>query len=202
MMLKESCRSLKNNSAMGNLNSFYSEKELKLLNFKSLGENLKISKRACFYIPENISIGSNVRIDDFCIFSGHIKIGSYVHISAYVALYGRFEIEIEDFSGLSPKCTVFSASDDFSGDYLIGPTIDEKYTHIHTGKVHIKKYSQVGAGSIILPSVTIGEGVAVGAMSLINKNLDDWNIYAGIPAKKIKERRKNLLKFVDIINKV
>jgi len=186
---------------MAHINSFYSEQELESLNFKSIGKNLKISRKACFYSPENISIGNDVRIDDFCMLSGDIKIGSFVHISAYVAMYGRFGIEVEDFSGLSPKCTVFSASDDFSGEFLIGPTIDEKYTHVHTGKVIIQKYSQIGAGSIILPSVIVGEGVAVGAMSLITKNLDNWSIYAGIPAKKIKERKKGLLKYVDLINK-
>ena len=96
-------------------NSFYSTQELFTLGFKAIGQNVLISRFARFYGIGNIEIGNNVRIDDFCILSGNIKLGSNIHISAYTALYGRFGIEMEDYSGLSPRCTVFSATDDFSG---------------------------------------------------------------------------------------
>ncbi len=74
--------------------------------------------------------------------------------------------------------------------------VDSKYTGVFGGKVLINRYSQIGAGSIILPDVIIGEGTAVGAMSLINKSLECWCIYAGVPAKKIKNRNKGLLNFL------
>ena len=104
-------------------------------------------------------------------------------------------LEMENFTGLSPRCTIFSASDDFSGEYLISPMVNEKYTNVTGGKVIIKKYSQLGSNCVVLPNVTIEEGVAVGAMSLINKSLSSWKIYAGIPAKCIKDRSKKLLEF-------
>lgn len=175
-------------------NSFYSHEELKDLGLKNFGDNVLISRYAQFYSPELIEIGHDVRIDDFCILSGDIKLGNYIHISAYSALYGKFGIEMEDYTGLSPRCTVFSASDDFSGEFLIGPMIDKKYTNVTGGKVLIKKYSQLGCSCVVLPSVTINEGVAVGAMSLITKDLEQWKIYAGCPARFIKERSKGLLK--------
>jgi acetyltransferase-like isoleucine patch superfamily enzyme len=173
------------------LNSFYSKSQLKQIGFESIGENVLISCFARFYMPENISIGNNVRIDDFCLLSGNIEIGSNVHISAYCALYGKFGIEIQDYSGISPRCTIFSASDDFSGDYFIGPMVNCKLTNITGGKVIIKKYSQIGANCLIMPNVIIHEGVAVGAMSLVLNELDSWSIYTGIPAKLMKERSKN-----------
>ena len=61
--------------------------ELKDMGFKSIGADLSISKKASFYGVENISIGSHVRIDDFCILSGKISIGDYIHIAAYSALF-------------------------------------------------------------------------------------------------------------------
>lgn len=176
--------------------SFYSIEELHSIGFKSLGEKVFISRLAQFYSPENIEIGNHVRIDDFCILSGNIKLGNYIHISAYCALYGKFGIELEDYSGLSPRCTIFSASDDFSGDFLIGPLVDHKFTDVTGGKIFIKRYSQLGSNCIILPAVTIEEGVAVGAMSLITKNLEAWKIYKGIPAKYCKERSRKLLNFI------
>lgn len=176
--------------------SFFTQDELVAIGFKKFGKNVFISKKASLYNPENMTVGNNVRIDDFCIISGKVAIGSYVHISAYTALYGRFGITIEDYSGLSPRCTVFSAVDDFSGDYLIGPMVEESKTNLLTGTVHIKKYSQIGAGSIIFPGIIIGEGVATGAFSLIKENLNPWAIYAGIPVKKIRDRGKKLLQLL------
>ena len=175
------------------VNSFYSRDELAGLGLKSYGENVLISRFARFYSPVTIEIGSHVRIDDFCILSGTIKLGSHIHISAYCALYGKFGIVMEDYSGLSPRCTVFSATDDFSGDYLIGPMVDESLTNVTGGEVRIGRYSQLGAGCVVMPKVRIGEGVAVGSMSLVLHDLDGWKIFKGIPAIYHKERSKSLL---------
>ena len=48
--------------------SFLTQTQLHNLGFKSLGQNVLISDKASIYSPELISIGSHVRIDDFCIF--------------------------------------------------------------------------------------------------------------------------------------
>jgi len=44
-----------------------------------------------------------------------------------------------------------------------------------------------------MPGVNIGEGCSVGAMSLVNKSIEPWGIYFGVPARRIKERKKNIL---------
>lgn len=159
-----------------------------MLGLKSFGENVLISDKASIYSPHFISIGSNVRIDDFCILSGEITLGNYIHIAAYCALYGKFGIVMDDYTGLSPRCTLFSASDDFSGDYMISPMVPNEYTNVTGGTIHIQQYSQIGTHTVILPNIIVGEGVAVGACSLIKKNLDPWLIYAGCPAKRIRKR--------------
>ena len=92
---------------MSHVNSFLSEEELSSIGFLSYGKNLKISRKTSFYSPETISFGDNVRIDDFCILSGNIKIGSNIHISAYVALYGSQGIFIEDYAGISAKTIIY-----------------------------------------------------------------------------------------------
>lgn len=176
--------------------SYYSTDEINSLSFKSVGNDVLISRFARFYEPQTIEIGNNVRIDDFCILSGDIKLGDNIHISAYSALYGKFGIEMEDYCGISPRCTIFSAIDDFSGEFLIGPLVYTKFTNILKGKVIIKRFSQVGCNSVVFPNVIINEGVAVGALSLVNSSLESWGIYAGIPVKKIKNRSKNLLKYI------
>lgn len=178
------------------MSSFYSEEELRRLGLKSYGKNVKVSRFSRIYSPDKISIGDNVRIDDFCILSGNITLGSNIHISANVALYGSMGIELEDYTGISPMSTVYSAMDDFSGDYLIGPIHPEGTTNVTGGKVTLKKYSQIGTHTVIFPNITIGEGTVVGACSLVNHSLDNWMIYAGTPAKPLKKRSKGLLKYL------
>ena len=176
--------------------SFYTERELKELGLKFIGSNVLISRKTSFYSPEKISIGNNVRIDDFCILSGNIKINNNIHISAYCALYGGGTILMEDYSGLSPRCTLLSATDDFSGEYMVGACVDDKYRNVIKGIISVGRFVQIGAGTMILPNVKIEEGCAVGAMSLVNTNLPEWSICFGIPAKKVKERKQNILTYL------
>jgi acetyltransferase-like isoleucine patch superfamily enzyme len=176
--------------------SFYSSFELKRIGLKKYGENVLISKKASLYNIEEMEFGNNIRIDDFCILSGKIVLHNFIHISAFCALYGKAGIEINDYSGLSPRCTVFSISDDFSGDYLIGPMVPVEMINLKVGKVIIAKHVQLGAGCVVLPGITIDEGTAVGAMSLVNKYLPPWGIYAGIPARLIKPRKQGLLNII------
>lgn len=176
--------------------SFYSQEELKSIKNISFGTNCQIGRNVKFYPAqekEGISIGNNVRIDDFCILCGNISIGSNIHIAPYCTLYGAFGITIMDFCGLSARVTIYSGIDDFSGESAVGPMVSLESRNIKSGRVILKRYNQVGAGSIIFPGVTLHEGCAIGAMSLVKEDLAEWGIYAGIPARLIKERSKNLL---------
>lgn len=173
--------------------SFYSEEELKGIGFKSYGSNLKISRYARFYSPQNISIGDNVRIDDFSILSGKITLGSHIHISAYVALFGALGIEFEDYSGISPRSTIYSAMDDFGGEFLIGPIHSENYTNVTGGKVTVKRYCQIGCNCVVFPNLTINEGAVIGAFSLVKNNIPSWTINVGVPAAVLRQRSKKLL---------
>jgi galactoside O-acetyltransferase len=171
--------------------SFYSDSELKGLGIKLFGENVLISKKASIYGAQNIEIGNNVRIDDFCILSGKIKIGDYVHVAAYSALYGAdVGIELKDYSGISARCTIYAKSDDFVEGYFCNTFIDEDLHKYKEGKVILNQYSQLGAHCLVLPGACLKEGATTGAMSLVSKSLNEWTIYSGVPAKAVKKRKK------------
>lgn len=177
------------------MNTFYSENELQKLGIKSYGKNVLIGRNAILYSPESLEIGHDVRIDDFCILSGKITLGSYIHISHFCGLYGGREgICMEDFSGLSSKVTVYGTSDDYSGESMTNPMIPAKYKPNSIEKqVLIKKHAIIGAGSILLPGVIIDAGSSVGSMSLCITSTEPWSINVGIPAKKIRNRSKEVL---------
>jgi galactoside O-acetyltransferase len=174
--------------------AFLSEVELSNLKFASLGSNVLISSRASIYNAHQITIGDNSRIDDFCLLSGKIEIGRNVHFAAYSNVAGGEEgISFGDFSGLAYGCQVFSQSDDYSGETLTNPTVPAIFKSVTKASVRIANHVIIGTNSIVFPGVTVAEGCSVAAMSLVNKDTQEWGIYAGIPARRIKDRSKNLL---------
>ena len=166
------------------------------MGFLSLGDNVHISDRASFYGLAKISLGNNVRIDDYCTLSageGGINIGNYVHVSVYASLIGAENITLSDFSGLSARVSIYSSSDDYSGSFMTNPTVPSVYTGAKHIGVQLGKHVIVGSGSVILPGVTLEDGVAVGALSLVTKSCKAFGIYAGNPARRIAERKRDLL---------
>lgn len=176
------------------MNSFYEKDELEKLGLKKVGSHVQISRKASIYKADLISIGDYVRIDDFCILSGEIELGSYIHIAAYSALYGSdVGIKIADFANISSKVVIYAVSDDYSGESLTNPMIPDEFKKLQKEKVIIEKHVIIGSGCTVLPGVQLGEGSAFGSMSLIKKNSKPWTINVGIPAREIKKRSKKLL---------
>jgi galactoside O-acetyltransferase len=174
--------------------AFLTEASLATLGFICLGANVKISDKASIYNPELMVIGDNVRIDDFCVISGKVIIGRNVHVAIFCNIGGgELGVTLEDFSGLAYGCHVFSQSDDYSGRTLTNPTVPDKYKHETKAAVLIKRHSIVGTCSVILPGVTLEEGTSIGAMSMVTKSTEPWMVYFGIPAKRLKQRRRDLL---------
>lgn len=184
---------------------FLSRDKIKAMGFQSIGENVLLSDKASYYNCQNISIGNNTRIDDFVVLSagrGGIQIGQHVHIAIGVSLVGAGKIILGDFSGLSSKVSVFSSNDDYSGNFMTGPTLSSTFTNVTDAQVSIGKHVIVGAGTVILPGVTLEEGCAVGALSLITKDCKEFGVYVGTPAKRIKERSRKILEIEQrLINK-
>jgi acetyltransferase-like isoleucine patch superfamily enzyme len=173
---------------------YFSRPELEAMNFKNLGIEVKISRTSRLYIPEYISIGDYSIVDDFCILSGSIEIGRNVHLAhGCRVIGGREGIKMDDFSGLAFGVTVFAQSDDYGGDALTNPTIPMQYRKILRARVELGRHVIVGAGSIVFPGVIMGDGSSIGACSMVTKSTDSWTIYFGVPAKRLKTRKRAML---------
>lgn len=174
--------------------AYYSSEQLHKMGFKYLGKNIKISDKASIYNCDQIEIGDNSRIDDFCILSGKIRIGRYCHITPMCLVAGGLPgIFLDDFSTLAYGVKVFAQSDDYSGKSMTNSLIPKKYKQEIFKSIAIGRHVIVGAGATIFPGVDIAEGCSVGAMTLVNKSTQPWGIYIGNPAKRIKERKQDLL---------
>lgn len=182
---------------------YLTEAELHGAGFRRVGKNVKIHNRASIYCPENISLGDDTRVDDFSVIiaTGEVRLGTHVHIPNFCYLGGTFGITLEDFCTLAPGVMIFSSSDDYHGSKLTNPTLPGRFTGGKQGPVTLMQHVIIGAGSVILPNCTLGEGASVGALSLINESLEPWGVYAGIPAVRLKNRSKNLLALREILLK-
>ncbi|QEO57430.1 MULTISPECIES: acyltransferase [Francisella] len=177
-------------------NGFYNQEELELLGLGSYGTNVLISRKSSIYGASRIHIGDNVRVDDFCVLSagkGGIYIHSFIHIGVYSSLIGEGKITLKDYCNISSKVSVYSSNDDYSGRYMTNPLIPSQYTNVMVGDVIIGKHVIIGTNATILPAVVLNDGACVGAYSLIKDSCEEFAVYCGVPAKKIKSRSKDLL---------
>lgn len=174
--------------------AYISEKALQKMGFAYLGKNVQVSDKASIYNCDEITLNDNCRIDDFCVLSGKISLGQYCHITPYCLIAGgKLGVEIGDFSTLAYRVNVFSQSDDYSGSTMVNSLIPKKFKNEQFTKIIIDKHVIIGTASTIMPGASIAEGCSVGAMSLVNEETKPWGIYVGIPAKRIKERNKDIL---------
>lgn len=175
--------------------AFLTDDQLTQFNFKYLGKGVKISENASIYGASRIEVGDYTRIDDFCVLSAGeqgIFIGKYVHVACYCSLIGKERIELRDFSGISSRVAIYSSSDDYSGNFLTNPTVPVEFTNVHHAPIILGKHVIVGVGACILPGVTIGDGSAIGAFSLVTKSFGESILIGGVPAKPLKARKTNI----------
>ncbi|MBJ6989017.1 acyltransferase [Devosia sp. MC521] len=174
--------------------AYLSEQQVLGLGLKSVGTGVLISDKACIYNPEKISIGNHSRVDDFCVISGLVTIGDYSHITAMCLIAGGIPgVFLDHFCTLAYGVKIFAQSDDYSGETMVNSMVDREFKREIFLPVHAGRQVIMGAGSTVLPGVKLAEGTALGAMSLVNKSTTPWGIYAGVPARRLKDRKKDLL---------
>ena len=184
------------------MSDFYSEFELSNLGLRSYGNNVLVSKDTKIIDFSRLELGDNVRIDPYCIFTfgetGYIKIGSNVHVADKVRIVGAGGVEIMNFANIGIGSTILSCSDDYSGDFMMGPMAPSDSTNLNIKKIILAEYSVVATQSVLFPGSDLGEGSVLGAMSLAHRPLKPWTVYFGIPAVPIKKRSKGMTKFKNV----
>jgi acetyltransferase-like isoleucine patch superfamily enzyme len=142
-----------------------------------------------------ISIGNRVRINSSAT-SNPIGIGD----RTYFQVLKGAKIIIKDDVKMSNCAITSQTSVTICEQVRIGSGVKIYDTDFHainpnerinkgkanTKPIMIKKYSFIGAGTFILKGVTIGEGSVIGAGSVVTKDIPDYEIWAGNPAKFIK----------------
>lgn len=137
-------------------------------------------------IVGNLKLGKNCRIDPYVTITGDVTLGDFVHIGVGVCIFGGGGVRIGDMVSLSPGCKLFSTNEDADSGLLSNPQVDPR--HCATGEIVIGDRSVIGANAVVLQGVTVGNDVQVGALSLVNRDLEAGFIYAGVPVRKLRAK--------------
>ena len=126
------------------------------------------------------------------------KLGLGCHIYPKSVIWAPWNLICEDVVAISddaiiynPSIITLSSHCTISQEaYLCGATHDynNPFFPLISAPIHIGAYSWICARATVLMGITVSEGAVLGISSLATHNLDPWTVYAGIPAKKIKER--------------
>lgn len=168
---------------------------LEILGFARLGEEVLIHSTAVIVDCGKISLGSRVRIDPYVIISnrGGVEFGNNIHIGGHSVLAGHAAIHFDDFVNISHHVGIYTSNEDISGRTLSNPTVPGGVKTARTASISFGRHSGVGAGSLVLPGARFAEGSILGAMSRVGRPLKPWTTYAGIPARRMSERRRDVL---------
>lgn len=154
-----------------------------------IGNNVKIFGDIDLRNRENgqIIIGDNVAIDDNCRFvaanNSIIKIGKGTKIGLCTVFNAGDSISLGHKVLISGFCYLQSSNHKIQKDNYIQ---DQGHTY---GKIEIADDVWLGSHVTILPNIYIGRGAVIGAKSVVSKNIEDYAINVGVPAKQIGERK-------------
>ena len=162
----------------------------------SVGRNVNIHESVIMFNPGQVHVGDNVRIDCMSVISAGpdgVHIGQHVHLAAGVMIFGgSARVTIGAYVGLSARTTVYSATDDFTDGAIAVPTVPQEFRGVRAGPVEFGPHAIIGSGSVILPGVTIGEGAAVGALTLVSRDVPEYDIVVGAPMRRVGERARHM----------
>lgn len=139
--------------------------------YRSLGA--EIGKNAVFYFKTEIRAPFNM------------KIGKGAIIGDNALLDARCGLEIGENVMLSSNVSIYTLQHDHRDPYL-------RCTNDVIGKITIGNRAWIGSNVIILPGVTIGEGSVCCAGCVVTKDVEPYSVVAGIPARKVNKRPKDL----------
>jgi acetyltransferase-like isoleucine patch superfamily enzyme len=157
--------------------------------FSKCGKNVVFERGVLVFHPENIEIGENVYIGHNTILKGYYKnkmvIGDHSWIGQGCFFHSAGGIEIGRAVGIGPMVKIITSQhrpteSDIDIPVLFSPT--------EAKKVILKDGCDIGVGSVILPGVTIGEGAIIGAGAVLTKDVPNYEIWAGVPARFMRKR--------------
>ena len=161
--------------------------QFELTQFARLGQGVVFEPGVLVFHPENIEIGDNVYVGHNAILKGYYQnkmvIGSGTWIGQQCFFHSAGGLTIGCNVGIGPGVKIITS---FHAEE--GIQIPILHSRIEFAQVVIGDDSDIGVGAILLPGVTIGRGVQIGAGAVVSRSIEDYAVAAGVPAKVLRMR--------------
>lgn len=141
--------------------------------------------------PEQVVIGADSRVDSFCKIEGGelVEIGRRVHVCSFAHLnIGGGRLTVEDGATIASGARLLSGSNTRRGMWMntLSPSSEHHVERRHTS---IGEGAFVGANAVVLPGVRVGCFAVVGAGAVVTRDVPDFEVWVGVPARRLCDRR-------------
>lgn len=157
--------------------------------FARIGENVIFESGVMVFHPEAIVLGSNIYVGHQTILKGYhrnkLEIGDNSWIGQQCFIHSAGGVMIGRSVGIGPGVKILSSSHSEEG--ITVPII---LSEIVFAQVTIEDECDIGAGTVILPGVTIGKGSQIGAGAVVSKDVPAFSVAAGVPARILRSRKR------------
>lgn len=140
--------------------------------------------------PDRIFIGKGSRIDSFVKLEGGelLEIGSYVHIASFAHLgIGGGSTIVKDYAAVASGAKIISGSNLTSAESL-SAAAPEMYQKVQKSVTVLERFSCALTNSVVLPGVVLHEGAILAAGGVATKDIPEWEIWGGVPARFLAKR--------------
>ena len=160
-----------------------------LKQFSKLGKGVVFESGVLVFHPENIEISDKVYIGHYTILKGYYQnkmiIGSNTWIGQQCFFHSAGGLTVGRNVGIGPGVKIISSLHADEGIHI--PIL---YSRIEFAPVVVEDDCDIGIGSIILPGVTLGRGVQVGAGAVVTRDVEPYSVVTGIPARVVRTRNQ------------
>ena len=179
----------------------YNRDELEAMGFASLGDDVRVDRRAALFGVESIHLGSHVRIDCFAVITageGEVHLGSFTHVAAHTYLSGaQGGIRVGYGAGIAPFAALYSAVEDYTAGHLTNPSVPLDLRCPEVGPVEVGPHAAIGSHAVVLAGIEVGFGASVGALSLVSRRVRPFEVVHGNPIRRTGKRDRDRLLTLD-----
>jgi galactoside O-acetyltransferase len=152
------------------------------------GDNIAIFAGALLLRPELIAVGEGSRIDDFTRIEGGqgVEIGRYVHVSSFCSIFAGGRALVGDYSCMAEGSRILTGSEQL--DAAMSSVAPSSWRRVVTATSILDHLAFLGTNAVMMPGVVVGVGAVIGAGSVATRDVPPWEIWAGVPARKIAQR--------------